>query len=139
MKGVPPEWLAKRILFRGRDREGKMKTLVLAAGLALVNVGALLAELGPRVALEAPHQHKAKLVRLLQQQFSDSQAVTAIVRDKRLFLCVWKGDQAQVAILHFDGSLRTQLAGLKSAKQLETKIGSLGPPQVIQCEPGINR
>src|SRR5262245_5293319 len=139
MKGVPPEWLAKRILFRGRDREGKMKTLVLAASLALVNVGVLVAESGPRVALEAPHQHKAKLVRLLRQQFPDSEAVTAIVRNNRLYLSVWKGDQAQVATFKFDGSLRTLLADLKSAKELETKIGSLGPGRVVQPEPGTNR
>jgi hypothetical protein len=126
-------------LLRIRDKEGKIKTLVLAASLALANVGALVAESGRRVALETPHQHKAKLVRLLQQQFPDSEGVTAIVRDNRLYLCVWKGDQAQVATLQFDGSLRTQLADLKSAKERETKIGSLGPPQVIQCEPGINR
>ena len=116
-----------------------MKTLILAASLAIMNVGALVAQSGTRVALEAPHQHKAKLVRLLQQQFPDAQAVTAIVRDKRLYLCVWKGDQAQVATLPFDDSLRTQLADLKSAKERETKIGSLAPPQVIQCEPGSNR
>jgi hypothetical protein len=124
---VPPEWFVHSL--RGRNKEGKMKTLILAASLALANVDAMVAESGPRVAMEAPHQHKAKLVRLLQQQFPDSEAVTAIVRDNRLYLCVWKGDQAQVAILKFDGSLRTQLADLRSAKERETKIGSLGPAQ----------
>jgi len=115
-----------------------MKTLILAASLAIMNVGALVAQSGTRVALEAPHQHKAKLVRLLQQQFPDAQAVTAIVRDKRLYLCVWKGDQAQVATLPFDDSLRIQLADLKNAKDRETKIGSVGSAQIVLREPGTD-
>jgi hypothetical protein len=116
-----------------------MKTLILAASLALANVGALVAESGPRIALEAPHQHKAKLMRLLQQQFPDSAVVTAVVRENKLHICVWKGDQAQVATLQFDGSLRTQLADLKNARKRETKIGGLGPAQIVQREHGTDR
>jgi hypothetical protein len=100
-----------------------MKTLILAAGLAIMNVGAPIAESGTRVALEAPHQHKEKLMRLLKQQFPDAEAVMAVVRDNRLYLCVWKGGEAQVATLPFDGSLRSQLADLKNTKERETRIG----------------
>ena len=116
-----------------------MKTLILAASLAIMNVGVLVAESGTRVALEAPHQHKAKLVRLLKQQFPDAEAITAVVRDNRLYLSVWKGGQAQVATLPFDGSLRSRLVGLKNTKERETKIGSVGPAQIVLREPGTDR
>ena len=116
-----------------------MKTLILAASLAIMNVGALVAESGTRIALEAPHQHKAKLVRLLKKQFSDAEAVTAVVRDNRLYLCVWKGGQAQVATLPFDSSLRSQLADLNNTKERETKIGSVGPAQRVLRAPGTDR
>jgi hypothetical protein len=116
-----------------------MKTLVVATILAIVNVGVLVAESATRVALEAPHQHKAKLVRLLKQQFPDAEAVTAVVRDNRLYLSVWKGGQAQVATLPFDGSLRSRLVGLKNTKERETKIGSVGPAQIVLREPGTDR
>ena len=116
-----------------------MKTLILAGVLAIVNVGALVAESATRVALEAPHQHKEKLVRLLKQRFPDAEAITAVVRNNRLYLCVWDGGQAQVATLPFDASLRSQLAGLKNTKGSETKIGSVGPAQVVLREPGIDR
>ena len=116
-----------------------MKALILAASLAMVNVVALVAESGTRVALEAPHQHKEKLVRLLKQQFPNSEAVSAVVRNNRLYLSVWKGDQAQVATLPFDDSLRQLLAHLKNTKEGETKIGRVGPAQIILCEPGTDR
>jgi hypothetical protein len=122
-----------------RDREGKVKTLILAGVLAIANVGALVAESGTRVALEAPHQQKEKLVRLLKQRFPDAEAITAVVRNNRLYLCVWDGGQAQVATLLFDGSLRSQLADLKKTKESETKIGSVGPAQVVLREPGTDR
>ena len=78
-----------------------MKALILATILAIVNVVALVAESGTRVALEAPHQHKEKLVRLLKQQFPDADAITAVVMDNRLYLCVWDEGQAQVGTLLF--------------------------------------
>jgi hypothetical protein len=122
-----------------RHEEGKMKALILAASLAMVNVVALVAESGTRVALEAPHQHKEKLVRLLKQQFPDAEAITAVVRNNKLYLCVWEGGQAHVATLPFDGSLRSQLADLNNTKKSETKIGSVGPAQVVVREPGTDR
>jgi hypothetical protein len=118
-----------------RHEEGKMKAVILAASLAIMNVGALVAESAPRVALEAPHQHKAKLVRLLKQQFPDADAVTALVRNNKLYLSVWKGGQAQVATLPLDGSLRSRLAHLTNTKEVETKIGSVGPTQIVLREP----
>jgi hypothetical protein len=122
-----------------RDEEGKMKTLILAGVLAIVNVGALVAESGTRVALEAPHQHKEKLVRLLKQRFPDAEAITAVVRDNRLYLCVWDSGQAQVGTLLFDGSLRSQLADLKNTKENETKSASVGPAKVVLRELGTKR
>ena len=116
-----------------------MKALILAASLAMVNVVALVAESGTRVALEAPHQHKEKLVRLLNLQFPDAEAITAVVRNNKLYLSVWKGGQAQVATLPFDGSLRSQLADLNNTKKSETKMGSVGPAQVVVREPGTDR
>ena len=116
-----------------------MKALILAAILAIMNVSALVAESGPRVALNAPHQHKEKLVRLLKQQFPDAEAVAAVVRNNRLYLSVWKGDQGQVATLPFDGSLRPLLAHLKNTKEGEIKIGNVGPAQIVLSEPGTDR
>jgi hypothetical protein len=117
-----------------------MKALILAASLAIMNVGALVAESGPRVALEAPHQYKEKLVRLLKQQFPEAEVIAAaVVRNNRLYLSVWSGGQVQVATLPFDRSLRSHLADLKNTKEGETKIGSVGPTRIVQREPGTNR
>lgn len=115
-----------------------MKALILAAGLAIMNVGPLVAESGPRVALEAPHQHKEKLVRLLKQQLPEAEVIAAVVRNNRLYLSVWNGGQVQVATLPFDRSLRSQLTDLKNTKEGETKIGSVEPTRIVQREPGTN-
>jgi hypothetical protein len=115
-----------------------MQALILAASLAMMNVGALVAESGPRVALEAPQQHKEKLMRLLKQQFPEAEVIAAVVRNNRLYLSVWHGGQVQVATLPFDRSLRSHLADLKSTKEGETKIGSVGPTRMVQREPGTN-
>ena len=104
-----------------------------------MNLGVPVAESGTKVALEAPHQHKEKLVRLLRQQFPGAEAVTAVVRGNRLYLCVWKGGQAQVATLPFDGSIRSQLADLNHAKEHETRIGSIGSAQIVQSKPRTDR